>query len=371
MGIFTKNCVKSFTDNTALVHDWLISPIGGAEQVLQELYTLMPSPIYTLLWNPQAFLGHMLFNKATVIPSVLQRLPWSVRLFRTYLPLFPFAIEQFDLRSYDLIVSSSHCVAKGVLTHPDQIHICYCHTPMRYAWDLSYDYLQGAGFMKRWLLHHLRGWDVHSSHRVDHFIANSHFVKRRIRRAYGRDAQVIYPPVDTDFFQLGTNRKEFYLTVSRLVSYKKIDLVVEAFARMPHRTLIVIGDGPEMRRICKEATPNVQLLGVQPRSTVRMFYQEARALLFPGVEDFGIAPVEAMACGTPVLALRRGGCVESVVDQGTGLFFNEQTVHAICAAVDRFEQSTLWEPERIRKHALRFRKERFHEEIHMFLKKIT
>ena len=340
---------------TAIVHDWLLSSIGGAEKVLQELYRLFPSPIYTLFWNKKPF-----FN-AKMVPSVLQRLPWTLKKFRLYLPLFPYAIEQFDLRGYDLILSSSHCVAKGVLTHPDQLHICYCHTPMRYAWDLTHDYGKEAHFLGRWILHYLRGWDVHSTHRVDHFIANSHFVKKRILRTYGRDAAVIYPPVDTEFFQLQEEKEEFYLAVSRLVAYKKIDLLVEAFAQMPQRRLIVVGDGPERGKM--RCLSNVEFLGAQSDVALREFYQKARALLFPGIEDFGIVPVEAMACGTPVLALRSGGVTETVLDQGTGLFFEEQTVQAIHDVITRFEQSSLWSPAQIRAHALQFSKERFRQQM--------
>ena len=351
----------------ALVHDWLLSPIGGSERVLAQLHSLFSSPpIYTLLWNAQAFLDTP-FSKAVVHRSFLERMPLIKKRWRYYLPLFPLAIEQFNLSKYDLVFSSSHCVAKGVITTPDQLHICYCHTPMRYAWDLSHDYLKASSWPARLLMHYLRGWDVQSSSRVDHFIANSHFVKRRIRKTYGKEAHVIYPPVDTSLFQLKSEKEDFYLAASRLVPYKKIDLIVEAFAQMPQRKLIVIGDGPEMKKIRKLATPNIRIMGFLPSHLLREYLQNARALLFSAIEDFGILPVEAMSAGTPVLGLRRGGVAETVQDQSTGLFFEEQTVSAIRDVVERFEKINSWNPQLIRAHALQFSTERFLREIRTFV----
>jgi glycosyltransferase involved in cell wall biosynthesis len=353
---------------TALVHDWLVSLVGGAENVLQEIYSIYPSPIYTLLWNPEALKGSV-FEEATIYRSFIDRLPWSKKKFRSYLPLFPMAIEQFDLRSYDLILSSSHCVAKGVNRHPDQLHICYCHTPMRYAWDLTQDYLRDAGLdrgmkgaVARYFLQNLQDWDFESSNRVDHFIANSRFVAERIKRLYGREATVIYPPVRTDFFKPGQKKEPFYLAASRLVAYKKIDLIVEAFSRMPHRKLVVIGDGPEMKKLQKKAGKNIELLGYQSDEVLRKTLQQAKALIFAAVEDFGILPIEAMATGTPVIALRRGGVAETVVDGVTGIFFDEQKPSAIKEAVERFERLEIWEPKPIRTHALQFSVGRFREE---------
>ena len=350
----------------ALIHDWLLSPIGGSEQVLEQLHTLFESPpIYTLLWNKKAFKNSR-FSTSVIHPSFLQRFPFKKK-WRFYLPFFPMAIEQFDLRDYDLILSSSHCVAKGILTHPDQLHICYCHTPMRYAWDLSFDYLKNLGWPSRLLMHYLRGWDVSSTHRVDHFIANSHFVRKRIRRVYGRDAEVIYPPVDTSYFQLQIKKQDFYLAAGRLVSYKRIDLIVEAFAQMPHRKLVVVGNGPEMNSLQKKASSNVEFLGEQPIALLRKLLQDAKALLFAALEDFGILPVEAMASGTPVIAFHGGGALETVLDQKTGLFFPKQSVAAIFEAISRFEQIDSWNPELIRAHALQFSKERFHQEMSSFV----
>jgi len=357
----------------ALVHDWLVSPIGGSENCFREIYSLYPSPVYTLNWKREAFVNTELAN-AEVHTSFIARLPWASKKFRNYLPFFPLAIEQFDLKQYDLILSSSHCVAKGVLCHPDQLHICYCHTPMRYAWDFSLDYLKEAnldkgikGGLAKWALHHLRSWDVHSSHRVNHFVANSHFVARRIRRLYGREADVIYPPVRTDFFRPGGKKEEFYLTASRLVSYKKIDLLVQTFAAMPHRKLVVIGDGPEMSKIRKLASPNIELLGYQPDSVLLEMMQKAKAFLFAAIEDFGIVPLEAMATGTPVIALRKGGLAELVDEGETGLFFEEQTPLAICDAIERFEKKENWDPDLLRRRALYFSSKRFRDEIARYI----
>ncbi len=358
---------------TALVHDWLVSLVGGAENVLQEIYSMYPSPIYTLLYNPEA-LENSIFENATVYRSFIDRLPWGKKKFRSYLPLFPMAIEQFDLRAYDLILSSSHCVAKGIKRHPDQLHICYCHTPMRYAWDLSGDYLRDAGIdrgmkgaVARYFLQNLQNWDLESSNRVDHFIANSRFVAERIKRVYGREATVIYPPVATDFFQLGKKKEEFYLAASRFVAYKKIDLIVEAFSKMPHRKLVVIGDGPEMKKIQKKAGKNVELLGYQSDAVLRDMLQKAKALIFSAIEDFGILPIEAMASGTPVIALRKGGVSETVIDEITGIFFEEQTVASIREAVMRFEEIEIWDRKTIRTHALQFSSGRFREEYRSFV----
>lgn len=361
---------------TALVHDWLMSPIGGSENCLQEIYSLYPSPIYTLLWNKEAF-AETPFSQALVITSMIARLPWAAKKFRSYLPLFPLAIEQFNLKDHDLILSSSHCVAKGVLAHPDQLHICYCYSPMRYAWDLSHDYLAEAGlqrgikgFCSRWLLHYLRGWDVHSSSRVDHFIAISQFIARRIRRAYGREAHVIYPPVDIDYFELETHKEDYYVAASRLVSYKKINLVIDAFANMADKKLVVVGDGPEMRALCSRATKNIEIMGYQSKSVLRDVLMRAKAMVFPALEDFDILPIESMACGTPVIAYRRGGCAETIINQVTGIFFEEQTADAICRAVQHFEQCQ-FDPVQIRRYALPFHAARFRKEFQEYVEKKT
>lgn len=369
-----KFTIKIHFMKTAFVHDWLVSPIGGAENTLREMYSIFPSPIYTLLWNPKAF-EKTSFESAEVISSFIKRLPWAKTRFRSYLPLFPLGIEQFDLSSYDLVLSSSHCVAHGALTHAEQLHICYCHTPMRYAWDLSHEYLKESkldrgirGAVARFFLHYLRSWDSTSSRRVDYFIANSKFIARRILKIYGRDSEVIYPPVDTSFFSLCDTKEDYYITSSRLVSYKKIDLIVEAFAEMPDLKLIVIGDGPEAKKIKQKAKQNIDFLGFQPNEVLRYYLQKAKAFVFAAVEDFGITPIEAMACGTPVVALRKGGTAETILDQKTGLFFEEQTVSSIKSAIREFEQKQRqFNPFTIQQHASTFSAERFRKEFKGFV----
>ncbi|MDE3055821.1 MAG: glycosyltransferase family 4 protein [Verrucomicrobiota bacterium] len=328
----------------ALVHDWLVSPTGGGEKVLEAIHSLFPAPIHTLVTNKKALKGSY-FEDLAILPSFIQKLPRATRSYRNYLPLFPLAIEQFDLTGYDLIISSSHCAAKGVLTFPHQLHICYCHTPMRYAWDLTFQYLEESGLnrgfkgmLAKMFLHYLRGWDLHSSHRVDAYVANSRYVAGRIRKLYNREASVIYPPVQTDYFDLCEQKEEYYVTASRLIPYKRIDLIVEAFAQMPDKKLLVIGDGPEWNRIKGKAKKNIELLGYQPNDVLKRLLQKAKAFLFAAIEDFGILPVEAMACGTPVIGYGVGGLKETVVEGETGLFFESQTIEAIQHAVQRFEQ---------------------------------
>jgi glycosyltransferase involved in cell wall biosynthesis len=261
----------------------------------------------------------------------------------------PLAVEQFDLSAYDLVLSSSYSVAKGVLTGADQVHICYCHSPMRYAWDLQHQYLRETGLTRglrswvaRYFLHRIRQWDFRSASGVDDFLANSQFVARRIAKFYRREASVIYPPVDVDQFTPAGTKEDFYVTASRMVPYKRIDLIVEAFAGMPSRRLLVIGDGPQSARIAAKSSPNIRLIGQQPTAALREHLQRARAFVFAAEEDFGIAPVEALACGTPVIAYGRGGVLETVhgPESATpcGLFFYEQTVPAIQDAIMRFEQ---------------------------------
>lgn len=358
---------------TALVHEWLVT-IGGAEKVLEKVYEVFPSNIYTLVCDRDKIQN---FKEHEIITSFLQKFPKGVSKYKWYLPFFPLAIEQFDLSSYDLILSSSHCAAKGVLTHPEQLHICYCHTPMRYAWDLYHQYLKEENLEKglkgklvKAILHYLRFWDLSTSNRVDHFIANSNFVSRRIKKIYNRDSKVIYPPVDTEYFSLENKKDDYYLAASRLVSYKKIDLIVEAFASMPEKKLIVIGDGPEMKKIKSKATANIQILGHVKGDELKLMLQKAQAFIFAAVEDFGILPVEAESCGTPVIALKQGGAKETVIENETGLFFETQEVKAIIDAVKDFEKKQdLFDPKVIRRHAEKFSAEIFKEEYKNFVMK--
>ena len=350
---------------TALIYDWFSSVSGGGEKAFEAIYNQFPSPIYALLQDLSAIKGRS-FGSEKIHSSFIQKFPLSLKHYRHYLPFYPLAIEQFDLSTYDLILSVSHCVAKGVLTHADQIHLCYCLTPMRYAWDLTHQYLQDQkgikGAIARCFLHYIRLWDVQSARRVDGFAAISHHVAKRIKKIYERDAVVIYPPVDTGFFEVCTQKEEYYLAASRLVPYKKIDLIVDAFSRMPERKLVVIGEGPEMGKIKAKATKNIEVLGYQSNLDLKRYLQRARALIFAPIEDFGILPVEAQACGTPVIAFGKGASLETVKRNITGLFFEEQTPEAIREAVDRFEQLE-FDPSVIRAHAESFNADRFSKEF--------
>ena len=330
----------------AVVHDWLTLCAGG-ERVLEQILNIWPEAD---LFSVVDFLSdedrRQLRGKHATT-TFIQRLPWARRRYRAYLPLMPLAIEQLNLDRYDMVISSSHAVAKGVITGPDQLHVSYVHSPMRYAWDLQHQYLAEAGLTRgirsalaRLVLHYMRIWDLRSSNGVDHFVANSNFIARRIRKVYRREAEVVHPPVNIDRFSLRSDKEDFYFTASRMVPYKKIPLIVEAFTRMPGRRLVVVGDGPEFERARAGAGPNVRMLGYQGNEVLVDHMQRARAFVFAAEEDFGIAPVEAQACGTPVIAYGKGGALETVVGDGehrTGLFFGEQTVDAVRDAVERFE----------------------------------
>ncbi|APO72537.1 glycosyltransferase family 1 protein (plasmid) [Rhizobium gallicum] len=328
----------------AIVHDWLVVD-GGAEKVLHELLTLFPeADLYSTVFHlPEE--NRRFLNGKVPKTTFVQKLPFSGRLYRNYLFFMPLAIEQFDFSSYDLVISSSYAVAKGIITGPNQVHVSYVHSPARYAWDMQHQYLRESGLNKgfkgilaRWLLHRFRIWDVRTANGVDHWIANSQFIARRIKKIYGVTATVVNPPVKLERFEIKTEKDDFYLVASRLVPYKRIPLVVEAFSRTPNRKLVVIGDGPDMANVKAKAGPNVTVLGYQPDDVLIDYLTRARAFIFAAEEDFGIMPLEAQACGTPVIAYGRGGALETVVDGETGLFFQEQTAEAIVDAVDRFEQ---------------------------------
>ncbi|WP_331717077.1 glycosyltransferase family 4 protein [Burkholderia stabilis] len=361
----------------AIVHDWLVVP-GGAERVMAHMIDCFPqADIYSLvdfLEDRDCLRGR------AVRTSFIQNLPFARKRYRSYLPLFPLAIEQFDLSEYDVVLSSSYAVAKGVLSGPDQFHASYVHSPVRYAWDLQHQYLKEAGLasgpksaIARALLHYIRNWDARSANGVDRVAANSHFIARRIRKAYRRDATVIYPPVDVEHLSLRTDKDAFYLTASRLVPYKRIDLIVEAFSRTPERRLVVIGDGPEMAKIRALAGPNVTLLGYQPFDVLHDHLQRARAFVFAAEEDFGISPVEAQACGTPVIAYGKGGVRESVrawpCAGATGLFYRAQTVDSLVDALVRFEALPRgsFDPHACRANAEFFGSARFRDEFTRFV----
>ncbi|CAB3689242.1 D-inositol-3-phosphate glycosyltransferase [Paraburkholderia phenoliruptrix] len=354
----------------AIVHDWLVT-YAGAEKVLEQIVACFPdADLFSLV----DFLDDRSFLRGKpVTTSFIQNLPLARSKYRTYLPLMPLAIEQLDVSAYDVVISSSHAVAKGILTGPDQVHISYVHSPIRYAWDLQHQYLQQSRLTRglksalaRLILHYIRNWDIRTSNSVDGFVANSEFIARRIKKVYQRDAQVIFPPVDVDAFTLCTQKDDFYLTASRMVPYKKIDLIVEAFARMPGRKLVVIGDGPDMHKIRAKAGPNVEILGYQPFNVLKDRMSRAKAFVFAAEEDFGISVVEAQACGTPVIAYGKGGALETVRDlsepRPTGMFFDEQSVDSIIAAVERFDdQVKRFSPLDCRANAERFSAANFRE----------
>ncbi len=364
----------------AVVHEWMAgSGFTGSEHVVEQILNVYPQAdvFATVDFFPEEIRGFL--KGKEVQTSFIQKLPFAKRLYKEYLMLAPLAVEQFDLSAYDVVISSSHAVAKGVLVGPDQLHISYVHSPIRYAWDLQHQYLSEAGldrglkgWVTRWMLHRLRIWDVRTANGVDHFIANSHFIARRIRKAYRRESEVIHPPVDVDGFGLREEKEDFYLAASRMVPYKRLDLIAEAFSAMPDKRLVIIGTGPDLEKVRRKAGKNVELLGYQPFEVLRDHMQRARAFVFAAVEDFGIMPVEAQACGTPVIALSKGGALETVcgldAPTPTGVFYGEQTVEALKTAVLQFEsQSTRFDARAIRDHALQFGEERFRREFGDFV----
>ena len=365
--------------NVGIVADWLVT-FAGSEKVIAEFINLFPkSELYSVVdfLSPES---RHLFKDKKATTSFIQHLPKAKGKYQQYLPLMPLAIEQLDVTHHDIILSSSHAVAKGVLTGPDQLHISYVHSPIRYAWDFQHQYLRESGMNKglkgklaRWFLHRIRLWDYRTANGVDHFIANSQFIARRIKKVYGRHADVIYPPVDINRFALQEQKEDFYLTASRMVPYKRIDLVVEAFSQMPDKKLVVIGDGSEMAKIKAKAGKNVEILGYQPDEVMQDYMRRAKAFVFAAEEDFGITPVEAQACGTPVIAFGKGGALETIRPYGelnpTGVFFSEQTVAEVMKAVHVFDEvSADIYPQDCRNNALRFSTERFQQEIDTFVK---
>ncbi|WP_420597508.1 glycosyltransferase family 4 protein [Deinococcus sp.] len=354
----------------AVIHEWLVT-YAGSERVLARMLKAVPQADVFTLVNFLEGDDLALVAGHNVTHSFLQHLPGAQKNYRQYLPLMPLAIEQFDLSGYDLVISSNHAVAKGVLTGPDQLHVCMCYSPIRYAWDLQHQYLREAdletgvkGAAARALLHYLRLWDSRTAPGVDLFISISDFIARRVQKVYRRPSLVLYPPVDTSAFTPAEERGQTYMTASRMVPYKRIDLIVEAFSRMPDKRLIVIGDGPEMPKIRALAAPNVTIMGYQPFEVMREEMRRTRAFIFAAEEDFGIAPIEAQACGTPVIAYGKGGALETIQDGISGLFFDEQTPRSLMDAVFRFEdQPSTFAPEACRDNALRFGEARFDQEF--------
>ncbi len=354
----------------AILHDWLVT-YAGAERVLENIISLYPeADLFSIVdFLPPGERGFIL--QKAVKTSFIQKLPFARAKYRQYIPLMPLAVEQFDVSGYDVVISSSHAVAKGVLTRFDQPHISYIHSPIRYAWDMQHLYLKEAGLDKgvrgwfvRWLLHRMRLWDLRTANGVDLFIANSEFVRGRIKKIYRRDAAVIYPPVDVARFSYCADKDDYYLTASRMVPYKRIDLIVDAFSQMKTKRLVVAGDGPDLKKIKSRAGRNIELIGWQPAGVVAGYMQRAKAFVIAAEEDFGLAPVEAQACGTPVIAYGKGGVRETVLPRKTGVLFHEQSVKSVIKAVDEFEEAQgTFDYAAIRTNAERFGSERFKREF--------
>lgn len=359
----------------AIVHDWMVT-YAGSERCVESFTNIWPeADVYTLVnfLSPEEQ-NIVLKNKAPYT-SFLQNWRIARKNHRKLLPLFPYAIEQFDLSKYDLIISSSHAVAKGVLTNSNQLHINYCYTPIRYAWDLTHQYLNESGLTRglkatlaKLILHYIRMWDISASNRVDYYVAISDYIAGRIKKTYRRDAETIYPPVDTSKFPVQTKKENFYLAASRMVPYKRIDLIVEAFSLMPDKQLFVIGDGPDADKIKSKASPNVKFLGYQSTEILKEYLQKAKAFVFAADEDFGIMMIEALSCGTPVIALNKGGAGELITDNETGIHFDEQTSNSIKDAVERFETcQTTFNPVSLNEYAKKFDRKVFEEKIKSFV----
>jgi glycosyltransferase involved in cell wall biosynthesis len=358
--------------NTAIIHEWLVT-VAGAESVLQSIYKLYPGTIYTLFHDPDPLKGSP-WERLPVTTSLLQHFPLARKHHRLFLPLFPMAIEQFDLREHKLIISSSYAVAKGVLNSSDQLHICYCHSPMRYVWDLTFEYLDAEGcdrglksFLVRLFLHYIRIWDSVSSNRVNEFVANSHYIAHRIKKSYNRRSKVIYPPVDVDQFFVSDKKDGYFITLSRLVGYKRIDVIIEAFNRLK-LPLLIVGDGPAEKKLKKIAGKTITFIGHQPAPEVQKLLSRARAFVFSAEEDFGIVNVEAQASGIPVIAFGRGGALETVIDGTTGLFFYKQDPACLVDKIKEFLQKEgSFDPKTIRANAERFPRSRFEQEFKAFV----
>lgn len=366
----------------AIVHDWLTT-WAGAEKALAELLACFPSAEIFTTVNFLSVEDNPCLVGRRIHTSFIQKLPGARKHYRHYLPLMPLAIEQFDLKGFDLIISSSHAVAKGVISDPEAVHVCYCYSPMRYAWDMQHQYLRQSGnsrgpvsWLMRWQLHRLRQWDYLSAQRVDHFIAISHYIQRRIERFYRREAEVIYPPVEVEKFNYERPREGFYLTASRMVPYKRMDLVIEAFNQTPERELVVIGDGPDYKKLAELAGPNITLLGYQTDEVLIDYLERTRAFVYMAEEDFGILPVEAQAAGAPVIAYGVGGSTEIIQDHITGLLVPSQDSKALNAKLDEFEavqeaSLEVFSAKVCRKNAGRFSRQNFSEKIREKIAMVT
>lgn len=356
----------------AVVHDWFTVD-GGAEKVCREILNVFPeADVYSLIDFLNDEDRKIILGGRRSKTSVIQHFPFAKKLYRYYLPWFPYAIEQLNLTKYDLIISSSYAVSKGVLTNANQTHVCYCHSPMRYLWDLYFSYLPKTTwlnfpmtYLMRLHISRLRQWDVISSNRVDFFIANSKNIANRIQKAYRRDSTVIYPPIDLDAFYVSDVKDDYYVTASRLVPYKKVDLIIEAFKLMPEKELVILGDGPEfgnLQRLAKGCN-NIQILGYVARNKLITTIVKAKAFINASNEDFGIAPVEAQAAGLPIIGYAKGGILETTIEGKTAIYFKEQNSTAIVKAIESFESTSLDSPNQIRAFAEKFNTSRFRDEI--------
>jgi len=355
----------------ALVHDYLVQ-YGGAERVLEAFTELFPyAPIYTLIYDEEAM--HGVFSDKRIYTSFLQRFPFSHKRHRFFPPLMPLAIEQFDFSKYDIVLSDSSSYAKGILTRPETLHICYMHTPMRYAWDDCQKYTQDFGFptfIKKivpFLMSPIRLWDRSSADRVDHFLTNSQFVSKRIKKYYDKESLVVHPPVNVDRFFLSEKKEDYFLIVGRLIAYKRHDIAIQAFNRLK-LPLKIIGRGPELERLQKMAGPTIEFLGRVPEEKLPEYYAKCRGFVFPQEEDFGIVAIEAMSAGRPIIAYRAGDIVEHLEEGKMGVFFDEQTPEAIVSAVQRFRDAD-YDPQYIRNQSLPFDKERFKATIKDYIEK--
>lgn len=365
----------------ALIHDLLIQS-GGAEKCVESFTNIWDDfDIFTLVDYLDEKERERILKGKYATTSFIQKMPFSKKLFRHYFPFYPYAVEQFDFSEYDLILSSSFSACKGILTRPDQIHISYVYSPVRYAWDLYHQYLREAKLNKglksipvKWMLHYFRNWDAGTANRPDYYIAISQYIAKRIKKLYGKEALVVYPPVNCDNFTIGGTTEDYYFTTSRMVPYKKMDLIVEAFKYMPNKKLIVGGDGPDFKKIKKIASKNVELLGFLETNRLISYIQNAKAFIFAAEEDFGIAPIEAQACGVPVIAFGKGGALETIIGNyssqnevaksDTGVFFEKQTVEELIKAIEVFEKNQdKFDKETIRNQALKFDTKRFEIEF--------
>lgn len=353
----------------AIVHDWLTG-YAGADRVVDQLEkTFYGAPIYTLVYDKSKFPEH--FQKYDVRTTYIQKIPFATRLYKNFLTMMPRAFESLDLTEYDIVISSCSSCSKGIITRPDAIHICYCHTPTRYIWDFYYTYLKNSGWLKRKLMprliHKMRIWDKCAADRVDFFISNSNYIAQRIKKYYRRDAVTIYPPVHINEYPIVQQPDDYYLMVGRFTYYKRFDLAIEACNRLGKR-LVIVGKGDEEKKLRAMAGPTVEFKGAISDEEIRKLYSNAKAFLFPGEEDFGITPVEAQSAGCPVIAFGRGGATETVLDKKTGLLFPEQTAQNLAECIEAFEtEGVKYSRARIREHSLSFSEERFREEVKAFV----